>query len=109
MSHQNGGGRISVKDNAQTVAATMIGAVVGGLAGYMFFTEQGRAWRRQLEPQIDDLMRELNEFRATVAKASNAASEGWRMINEAIQDPQAPRAAASESAPYARSSQAHPF
>lgn len=97
-----------MRQNTQALAATMVGAVVGGLAGYMFFTESGRAWRRQLEPQLEDLMREVNQFRGTLAKASSFAGEGWRMMNEAMQE----HASASDpraSAPYGRSSQSHPF
>ena len=33
----------------KAVAATLVGAVIGGLAGYFFFSERGRALRRQLE------------------------------------------------------------
>ena len=40
---------------SQAIAAAMVGGVVGAVAGYMFFTDQGRAWRRQLEPAIEDM------------------------------------------------------
>jgi hypothetical protein len=86
----------------------MVGAVLGGLAAYMFFTERGRAWRRQLEPQLDDLMRELHEFRATVARASSVAGQGWRLLNEAIQEHATEREQVGDI-PYARSTQSHPF
>ena len=33
------------------------GAVLGTVAGFVFFTESGRAWRRQLEPALDELRR----------------------------------------------------
>ena len=97
-----------MRHNAQALAVTMIGAVVGGLTGYLLFTEQGRAWRRKLEPQIEDLMREIDQFRGTVARASSAAGEGWRMLHDALGE-QAAQHATSESGPYGRSSQTHPF
>ncbi len=71
---------------SQAFVAAGIGAVVGGLAGYMLFTEKGREWRQQLEPALDDLMRELNSFRGTVTRAAGVASEGWRLLNDAIGD-----------------------
>jgi hypothetical protein len=68
----------------RAVAATVVGAVVGGLAGYLFFTEDGRRVRRQFEPAIDDFSRELMSFRATVQKAAGAAAEGWKLLNDAL-------------------------
>jgi len=68
----------------RAVTATIVGAVIGGLAGYLFFTERGRALRRQMEPALDDLTRELHSFRGTVQRAAGVASEGWKLLNEAL-------------------------
>lgn len=75
-----------VTDNSRAIAATIVGAVLGGIAGYLFFTESGRAVRRQLEPAIDDLARELGSFKHTVEKAASVAGEGWKLLNEALDD-----------------------
>jgi hypothetical protein len=74
-----------VTDNSRATAATIVGAVIGGIAGYLFFTETGRALRRQLEPALEDYARELNGFRVTLQKAAGVASEGWQLLNEAMQ------------------------
>jgi hypothetical protein len=74
-----------VTDNSRAIAATVAGAVIGGMAGYFFFTERGRSLRRQLEPALDDFVRELNSFRTTVEKAVGVAGEGWRLLNEAME------------------------
>ena len=71
-------------DNSRVIAATLVGAVVGGVAGYLFFTDHGRSVRRQIEPALEDFSRELTSFRATVQKATGMASEGWKMLNEAL-------------------------
>ena len=71
-------------DNSRVVAATVVGAVLGAMAGYVLFTERGRAFRRELELTLDELARELNHFRGTIAKAAGVANEGWRLLNEAI-------------------------
>jgi hypothetical protein len=68
----------------KTVAATIVGAVIGGVAGYFLFTERGRALRRQLEPALEDFARELNSFRGTILRASGVATEGWKLLNEAM-------------------------
>jgi gas vesicle protein len=73
-----------VTEKSEVLAATVIGAVIGGLAGYMFFTERGRTMRRQLEPAIDDLSRELASFRGTLNRAVGVANEGWQVLNEAL-------------------------
>ena len=81
----------SVEDNSRAIAAAVLGGVVGALAGYLFFTERGRAWRRQLEPAIDDMARELNHLRGTLNKAGGVASEGWKLLNEALGEAAPPR------------------
>ncbi len=70
--------------NSRVMAATLVGAVVGGVAGYLFFTDHGRSVRRQIEPVLDDFARELISFRTTVQKATGVASEGWKLLNEAL-------------------------
>jgi hypothetical protein len=69
---------------------TLLGAVIGGVAGYLFFTEPGRRLRRQFEPAIDDITRELNSLRTTVRKATAAAGDGWNLLNEALGDVDTP-------------------
>ena len=71
-------------DNSRAMAATVVGAVIGGVAGYLFFTDHGRRMRRQLEPALEDFSRELMSFRATVQKAAGVANEGWKLLNDAL-------------------------
>jgi gas vesicle protein len=73
-----------VNDNSRAIAATVVGAVIGGMAGYLLFTDHGRAMRRQFEPALEDIARELNSFRSTVQKAVAMASDGWKLLNEAV-------------------------
>jgi gas vesicle protein len=77
-------------NNSRAVAATVVGAVIGGMAGYLFFTEHGRSVRRQIEPAIDDFARELMSFRATIQKAAGVANEGWKLLNDALGESQQP-------------------
>jgi hypothetical protein len=73
-----------VTEKSQAIAATVVGAVLGGMAGYMFFTDNGRTMRRQLEPAIDDISREIASFRVTLNRAMGVANEGWKVLNEAL-------------------------
>jgi hypothetical protein len=68
------------------LAATVAGAIIGGVAGYLFFTDPGRSLRRRLEPVLDEFAGELSSFRLTVQKAAGVANEGWRLLNEASGD-----------------------
>jgi gas vesicle protein len=89
-------------DNSRAVAATLVGAVIGGVAGYLFFTDHGRSVRRQFEPALDDFARELMSFRSTVQKAAGVANEGWKLLNEALgEGGQSPRyAGPRQSSPF---------
>lgn len=89
-------------DNSRAVAATLVGAVIGGVAGYLFFTDHGRSVRRQFEPALDDFARELMSFRSTVQKAAGVANEGWKLLNEALgEGGQPPRyTAPRQSSPF---------
>ena len=71
-------------ENSRAIAATVAGAVIGGVAGYLLFTERGRVFRRSLEPALEEFARELNSFRATVQKAAGVAGEGWKSLNDAM-------------------------
>lgn len=69
-------------ERSRVLMATVLGAVAGGVWGWLYMTENGRRVRAQIEPKLDDFMRELQNVRGTVDKARTAANEGWRSINE---------------------------
>lgn len=79
-----------MNENSRAIAATLTGAVIGGMAGYLFFTEHGRRVRRSIEPALDDIARELNNFRGTMQRAAGVASEGWKLLNDALGEPTPP-------------------
>jgi hypothetical protein len=62
--------------------ATFMGAVIGGVWGWLYMTENGRRVRDQIEPKLDDFMNEVTRVRGTVEKARSAANEGWRSLND---------------------------
>ena len=71
-----------VDERSRVLMATFMGAVIGGVWGWLYLTESGRRVRDQIEPKIDDFMAELTRVRGTVDKAKTAANEGWRSLNE---------------------------
>ncbi|MGE0449944.1 MAG: hypothetical protein AB7Q29_10225 [Vicinamibacterales bacterium] len=73
-------------ERTQGILAAAVGAVAGGLAGYMLFTSRGRELRRRLEPALEEFAHELIQLRGTVNRALGVASEGWGVLNEALGD-----------------------
>ena len=69
-------------ERSKVLMTTLIGAVAGGVYGWLYMTEHGRRVRDQIEPKLDDFMSELTRMRGTVEKARTAANEGWRSLNE---------------------------
>ncbi|CAN5762059.1 hypothetical protein BH24ACI4_BH24ACI4_06980 [soil metagenome] len=69
-------------ERSRVLMATLMGAVVGGVGGWLYMTEGGRRVRDQIEPRLDDFMNELTRMRGTVDKARNAANEGWRSLSD---------------------------
>ncbi len=62
--------------------ASLGGALVGALGGYFYLTDAGRRLRSQVEPRLDDAVREIARLRQTIGKAQAVASEGWRSLNQ---------------------------
>lgn len=71
-------------NNSREMAATIVGAVIGGVAGFLFFTERGRRVRRRIEPALEDFSRELMSFRNTVQEAAGVAGESWKLLNDTL-------------------------
>jgi hypothetical protein len=71
-----------VDERSRVLTATVIGAVAGGVWGWLYLTEQGRRIRDQIEPKLDDFIGEISRVRGTVEKARAAADEGWRSLSD---------------------------
>jgi len=73
---------VDVEERSRVLLATLAGAAAGGLWGWLYLTQGGARIRTQIEPKLDDFVRELANVRGTVNKAKTAANEGWRSLNE---------------------------
>lgn len=69
-------------ERTRVLLSALAGAVVGALAGYLYFTDRGRQMMASWEPRLDNAMREMGHLRETVTKAQAVASEGWRSISQ---------------------------
>ena len=71
-----------MNDRSRVFLSACLGALVGGLAGYLYMTEDGRRVREGLEPGMDEMVREMRRLRGAVSSARSAAHEGWAVIEE---------------------------
>ena len=69
-------------DRSRVLMATVLGAIAGGVYGWLYMTENGRRLRDQIEPKLDDFVNEITKVRGTVEKARSAATEGWKSLSE---------------------------
>jgi hypothetical protein len=76
-----------MNDESRVVPAMIVGAALGAVAGYLFFTEPGRRLRRQLEPALEHFAREVSGFRGAVQRAVGVASQGWGLPDQAARAP----------------------
>jgi gas vesicle protein len=58
-----------VNDRTPVVLGALAGALVGGLAGYLLFTERGRRLREDLEPRVRDVLTELSRAKDVLLDA----------------------------------------
>lgn len=69
-------------ERSRVLLAACLGAAIGAAWGWLYLTDTGRRFKDQIEPKLDDFMRELTQARGTVEKARSVANEGWRSLNE---------------------------
>jgi hypothetical protein len=74
-------------DNIRIAAASAVGALLGGVAGFLFLTERGRSVRREMGPALEDLREEIAGFGKSLEGASGIAREGWKFIQELAAEP----------------------
>ena len=66
------------------IAGGIIGAAVGVLASYLFFTQEGQRFRSQLESNFDGLAREAEKFLGAIDQVRTGVAElrgtqsGWQ-------------------------------
>ena len=66
----------TMEDRARIVVSMLMGAALGGFAGFVLFTQRGQAFRRELEPQLEDLFGEAQRLTAAFDKTRRAVKDG---------------------------------
>ncbi|MXY24822.1 MAG: YtxH domain-containing protein [Acidobacteria bacterium] len=85
-------------ERSRVLLSVALGAVAGGLVGFLYLTRRGRDVREQMEPALDSFVDEINWARATVEKARDAVAEGRRAFDDMMAAARAPEPASGEPA-----------
>ncbi len=67
-------------DRSAILLGALVGALAGGAAGYLYFTESGRRMREEFEPRMNDVIAELQRARLAAVHAVDAAGKGWQSV-----------------------------
>ena len=62
-----------MKDRQTILGGALLGAVVGAVASYLFLTERGRRFRREIEPELQTIFREAMHLGKTVTDLRHRA------------------------------------
>ncbi len=77
-------------DDRSRIALGMgIGAALGGFVGFLMFTDRGRAFRQELEPQLEQLFGEAQRLTTAFDKTRRAVKDGLSTLTP---EPGAPEA-----------------
>jgi gas vesicle protein len=87
-----------VDDRGRIAIAIGIGALVGGVAGYLLLTERGRQMRDELEPRLNEVLGEVDRLRSTFESTRSAVAEGWRSFNQLMEQQKSTAQSAAQQA-----------
>jgi hypothetical protein len=77
-------------DDRSRVALFMgLGALTGGLVGYLLVTERGRSVRQGLGPRLQAFIDEAEELGQAFDRTRRAVADGWKTFNQIVDDRQA--------------------
>jgi hypothetical protein len=76
-----------MRERTAVLVGLIAGAFTGGIAGWLYLSEDGRRLRSRLEPQIGDLAERAGALKAGAERLERAAREGWRTVQEVAARP----------------------
>jgi hypothetical protein len=69
-----------VTDRSCIALSILAGAVIGGVSGFLMFTERGRRVRADVRPHLDQLVREVQNLQDLALHVRRTATDGWKQM-----------------------------
>lgn len=69
-----------MSDRSRIAMSILAGAAIGGIAGFLMFTERGRRVRSEIQPHLDDLSREVQNLQELALRVRDTATESWKQM-----------------------------
>jgi hypothetical protein len=70
-------------DDRSRIALSMgVGAALGGFVGFLLFTDRGRSFRRELEPQLEELFGEAQRLTTAFDRTRKAVKDGLATLQK---------------------------
>jgi hypothetical protein len=63
-------------DRARIALSMGVGAALGGFVGFLLFTDRGRTFRQELEPQLEQLFGEAQRLSTAFDRTRRAVKDG---------------------------------
>jgi hypothetical protein len=73
-------------DRTRIALGIGLGALAGGFAGFLLFTDRGRQFRASLEPRLEELMSEVQRLGVAFERTRRAVNEGLGQFSQAVDD-----------------------
>jgi gas vesicle protein len=71
-----------MRDRAGVLIGLVAGAVAGSVAGWLFLTDDGKRFRADLQPRLDELADGAVRLRDSAARVRDVARDGFRTLQE---------------------------
>lgn len=71
-----------MEDRSRIAVSMLVGAALGGVLGYLLFTESGRRTRNSLRGQLEGLVDDASRFSGSIEKVRSVATEGWHSVRD---------------------------
>jgi gas vesicle protein len=75
-----------VTDQSRIALSVLAGAVIGGVAGFLMFTERGRQARAEIQPQLEELAREMQNLQELAMRVRATATDSWKQMEAFVSE-----------------------
>ncbi|MCL4848122.1 MAG: hypothetical protein KJ066_16390 [Acidobacteria bacterium] len=73
-----------MEDRSKVGAFALVGAALGGLIGFLFFTDSGRRVRAEVGPKLEDLLEGTRQLAGHLETLRDVAGEGWQSVSRLV-------------------------